>query len=81
MKQAIIVPYMVDQNEPSTPLAHVFILPDDPRVRNDMLRVLFTQHVFDGAAVDELRVTEDSSYGDIAVSYDDSIFMYVTFVK
>ena len=82
MKKAIIVPYAVDQNEPSRPISKLVDIPDDTQERDELLKQLFVEYVLDSEDDLELTITEgnERSYGDIIVSYYGSIFMYVTFV-
>ena len=82
MKKAIVVPYAVYQNEPSRPISNLVDIPDDIQERDELLKQLFVEYVLDSEDDLELTITEgnERSYGDIIVSYDDSIFMYVTFV-
>jgi hypothetical protein len=81
--KAIIVPYTVCQNEPSRPLSQIFDLPDDVEMRNEMLRNIFKEFVYDEAEDDEISVRtsrDEHEYGDIIVSFGDDIFMFVTWV-
>lgn len=85
MKQAIIVPYAADQNEPLRPISKIVGIPDDQEERDQALSRLFFYYVLDNESLSrsdlEIREGSEDSYGDIVVSYDDSIFMYVIFVK
>lgn len=80
--KAIILPYAVDQNEPSRPISMLVDIPDDIQERDELLKQLFVEYVLDSEDDLELTITEgnERSYGDVIVSYDDSIFMYVVFI-
>ncbi len=82
MRKAIILPYAVDQNEPSRPISTLVDIPDDEQARDELLNRLFVEYVLDSDDDLELIINDgnENSYGDIIVSYADSIFMYVTFV-
>ncbi len=84
MKRAICLPYCVDQNEPSKPINRIVDLPDNVVLRDTILKKLFNEHVCevdeDDIELDE-RQGEEVNYGDIILSYDGSVFMYVTFVE
>ena len=87
MRQAIILSYFVDQNEPSTPFPHIYDIPDDKEERNAMLKELFFSNVMDISDLEEgeeedFEIYEPRvGYGDVTCSYGDTVFMYVTFIK
>ena len=83
MRKAVALPYSVDQNEPSKPLAHLVDIPENINDRNDLLKYLFTQHVCDDLHPDEIEVYNgDQDYGDIVVAdLDGNMFLYLTYVS
>jgi hypothetical protein len=82
MKQAICLPYCVDQNEPSKPLKQIISIPDNVVDRDKLLKSLFIEHVceVDG---DDIEVIDgnENDYGDVIVCYGDDMFVYVTFIE
>lgn len=84
MKQAIIVPYMVDQNEPSRPIPQIFNLPDDVVERNEILLNIFREHLLGDVESVDLEFFEDereNKYGDLEVGYHDDLFLFVTYIE
>lgn len=84
MNQAIIVPYIVDQNEPSRPIPQVFNLPDDVKERNEILLTIFKKYLLEDVESDKLEFFEEERftlYGDIEVGYNDDLFLFVTFLE
>lgn len=84
MRQAILLPYAVDQNEPSRPLQGVYVIPEDTESRDSMLIDIFVNHVceLEGDDIDEITVVDGSEdgFGDVIVSYMDSVYLFVTFI-
>lgn len=85
MRRAICLPYSVDQNEPSRPVKQLFTIPEhDVTERDRLLKQLFIQHVCEDCEAEDLSITErqdDQDYGDLTVSYSDSMMLFVTFVE
>lgn len=80
--KAICLPYTVDQNEPSVPIKQIITLPDDVRLRDKMLKELFIAHVCD-VSIQDLEIygrSDEHEFGDLTVAYEDSMFLYVTYV-
>ena len=81
-RQAILLPYCVDQNEPSTPLKFIFNVPDDVVERDKLLRALFIEHVCDDVEEADIHISEpDEGYGDVVVSWDDDMFLFLTYIE
>lgn len=87
MRKAIIVDYLIDQNEPSKPFSQVFILPDDKEERDKALRKLW-RLTFLGTDEDIQREglemedgdipileEDDTRFGDITVGEDPLLFI------
>lgn len=86
MKKAILLPYACYQNEPSLPLPKIYEIPDNIRLRDEMLKELFIQHVSndedDKNYHEKLRVNEMSNYGDMEVTdRNGDCFLFVTFLE
>lgn len=80
-RNAILVPYCVDQNQPSKPLSFLVDIPDDEQQRYTLLRALFKEHVYDELEDDaEVIIRETEEYGDLSVTDDDILYLFVTFV-
>jgi hypothetical protein len=88
-RKAILLPYCVDQNEPSIPLRFVIVIPDDVEERDVLLRKLFIDHVCgeDCFDVDSIKKeidiieTPNDGYGDIAVECNSlGLFLFVTYL-
>ena len=84
MKKAILVAYCCDQNEPSRPLPHIFLIPDHIGIRNALLKKLLVTE-FNLLLNDETPITitkgNADDYGDLVVAYGDEMFLFVTFIK
>lgn len=90
--KAIAIPYSCQQNAPSQPLKE---LVDVPVIRergqklliakrNKLLKALFIKHVYDDAALKDIRVYEGKAddYGDIIVEHRETeTYLFLTFVK
>lgn len=74
-KPAIVLYYLIDQNEPSQPDANLVMVPDDPKEREEFLQALWA-----GVGDSLATIDEDSGYGDIQIGDGDSFF-FLTFVK
>lgn len=84
MRDAIILPYVVDQNEPSRPLPEIFSIPDDEEEVKNMLFHLFVHYVNDSFEQDEMTysIGGEDDFGDIVYGNEDNgCFLYVTFIK
>ena len=82
MKKAILLPYACDQHEPSRPLPHIFLIPDHVGTRDALLKKLFADHVCDEFQDDvTVRTGKADDYGDLIVSFNDDMFLFVTFIK
>lgn len=77
-QKAILIPYTEDQNAPSFPLKGVYTLPDDKKERDDMLREVFLEWVYD----EEPTYIKDaiSEEFDIIVRHDHGVYLYVIFL-
>lgn len=83
MKKAILLPYHIDQNEPSIPFKNIYSVPDDVAKRDQELRELFNYYVGEVDDLNDIEVYDrqsDDDYGDVIVTYDE-VFLYVTFVE
>lgn len=80
--KTIIVPYIVDQNEPSRPLNQVFDLPYHDELRRTFLKNLFIEHLCTDCNHDDITVTngKEDDYGDIVVEGPGGLFLFVTFI-
>lgn len=78
-QQAILIPYTVDQQGPSFPLRSVYNLPDDKEERDDMLREVFHEWVYDEEPT-EITDFSDTEDFDIVVSHEHGVYMYVVFI-
>jgi hypothetical protein len=89
MTQAIALPYCEYQNEPSRPLPMIIDIPDDKRVRDQMLTDLFHDHVMELYDLETLEQVEflqiiddpEFGYGDITVCTDGGVYLYITYIK
>jgi len=81
MKKAIVLPYAVGQNEPSTPLNILVDVPDNEIALRQMLEDLFVELVGDAdeAAASSLTYGTKLGYGDINFG-DGDAFLYLTYV-
>jgi hypothetical protein len=81
---AILLPYAVDQNEPSKPVKHLVEVPTEKKHRDDVLKQLFVKHVclLDSDEIKDIKIKKggEKSYGDLVVSWQDDQFLFVTFV-
>lgn len=84
-KLMICVPYSVDQTEPSRPIRELVEFPDSVEECEAVLARLFKEHVCAEIAGQEDLVYEyggkSDDYGDITVSHEDEVFMFVTVVE
>lgn len=81
--KAIILPYCVDQNEPSRPLNKIYDLPDDVKLRNKLLTELAVETLnTDPDNKFKVRKGKSDDFGDLVV-YDQDCYclLYVTFIK
>ena len=85
--KAILLPYCVEQNEPSKPVSILYEVPDDKDQRDKELRELFNKHVceLDDEDLANLSIKEctGGDYGDIVVAESEfcsDLFLFVTYV-
>lgn len=84
MKFAIAVPYAMEQNEPSKPLPRLITVNPDQAVFHAELRRLFLEHMGVDCDPDDLEIVDmkaSNEYGDIAVSWEDTLYLYLTYVE
>lgn len=79
--QAIALPYVIEQNEPSRPIPTIVNLPTEATARRQMILHLMNEHVTE-LADDELTIEDsDGRYGDVVASdRDGECFLYFTFL-
>jgi len=88
-KKAIILDYLEDQNEPSSPFKQVFVLPDDTTCRNRALGQLWyetfvgddekaTPEDYDLEDFGNVTVDDDEGTADLCVG--DGPWLFVTFL-
>jgi len=81
---AIVVPYVVGQNEPSRPRKRLALIPDSVADQVRLYHKIFEGFFdFEESDVDADVVIRDgtpSDFGDVVISVDDFMFVYITFV-
>jgi len=80
-KLAIVVPYMVDQNEPSRPHEKLVFVPDDPAKRDEFLLGMWGEFQDeDDNSSPEISVNSPDDYGDLQIG-DGCTYLFFTFVN
>ena len=93
IRKAIIVPYVVGQNEPSKPIAKIFDVPEDDTYGTMVMLSDLFKETF-GVPVEKITISfaqpDDPTnhkyfvnYGDITVSSEEAsdCFLYVTYLE
>ena len=84
MKKAILVPYMVDQNEPSQPIDKLANMPEGIVDLKAELARLYGE-VFDSCVEQpfEITIEEGGRFGDLCISCSDveGLYLYVTYIS
>ncbi len=81
-KKAIVLPYMVSQNEPSSPSKDLVDVPLDETLRDIMLGKLWYKHFnrFNDIDLNEVSIDTDPTYGDISIG-DGVCALFLTYLN